>query len=161
MAFRFAAGLRSASLTPKPSGTCKDKHAKISDTTTVLFLDKLFGHLAPSVPLFNSSPGIFRRRWDALFERLGVPTGESARGITSKCLRGSGATWMYQLSEDIPRIQWRGRWQQRRTLESLEHYLQDVAGQILLSDVAESHRESILLLAKFCLPVLKAAGCTF
>ena len=134
------------------------QHAKISDATTVLFLDRLFGHLAPSVPLFSSSPSVFRRRWDALFQHLGVPTGEALKGVTPKCLRGSGATWMYQLTEDIPRIQWRGRWQQRRTLE---HYLQDVAGQILLSDVAESHRQTILFLAKSCSPVLNAAVCTF
>ena len=53
---------------------------------------------------------------------------------------------MYQLTEDIPRIQWRGRWQQRRTLE---YYLQDVAGQLLLADLAESHRSRIRELASF------------
>ena len=47
---------------------------------------------------------------------------------------------MYQRTEDIERIQWRGRWQQRRTLE---HYLQDVAGQLLLAGLSESHRHHI------------------
>ena len=42
---------------------------------------------------------------------------EPKRGIPPKSLCGSGATWLYQMTEDIERIQWHGRWQQRRTLE--------------------------------------------
>ncbi|CAE7640566.1 SUF4 [Symbiodinium sp. CCMP2592] len=117
------------------------QHAKISDAITVNFLSSLFGHLPPEEPLFNCSPFVFRSRWDAIFRHLGVPTSDGPQGVTPKCLRGSGATWMYQLTEDIPRIQWRGRWQQRRTLE---HCLQDVAGQLLLADLAESHRFQIV-----------------
>ena len=75
-----------------------------------------------------------------------MPTGDNEQGVTPKCLRGSGATWLYQLTEDIGRIQWRGRWQQRRTLE---HYLQDVAGQLLLTDLTESQRSTVLELAPF------------
>ena len=130
------------------------QHAKISDATTVSFLDKLFGHYPASYELFGCSANVFRRRWDAVFGQLGVPTGDSGKGITPKCLRGSGATWMYQLTEDISRIQWRGRWQQRRTLE---HYLQDVAGQLLLADLAESHRHRILVLSSWCAAVLNHA----
>ena len=127
------------------------QHAKISDAATVQFLDKVLGNYQPSAALFPCSPNVFRRRWDALFRQLGVPTGDAARGITPKCLRGSGATWMYQLTEDIGRIQWRGRWQQRCTLE---HYLQDVAGQLLLADLAESHRQRIRTLSSWCGTVL-------
>ena len=49
------------------------QHAKISDATTVWFLDKLFGRDPPSIALFDCFPSVFRRRWDALFNRLGFP----------------------------------------------------------------------------------------
>ncbi|CAE7480810.1 unnamed protein product, partial [Symbiodinium microadriaticum] len=120
------------------------QHAKISDALTVTFLSALFSDFLPDEPLFNCSPFVFRSRWNAVFRHLGVSVSEGPTGVTPKCLRGSGATWMYQLTEDIPRIQWRGRWQQRRTLE---YYLQDVAGQLLLADLAESHRSQICELA--------------
>ncbi|CAE7454060.1 SUF4 [Symbiodinium sp. CCMP2592] len=129
------------------------QHAKISDICTVKFLDALFGHLPGIVPLFGCSPAVFRRRWDLLFSRLGVPTAEDAKGITPKSLRGSGATWLYQMTEDVGRIQWRGRWQQRRTLE---HYLQEVAGQLLLAELTESHRSRILQLAAFASQLLQS-----
>ncbi|CAE7313132.1 unnamed protein product [Symbiodinium sp. CCMP2592] len=120
------------------------QHAKISDALTVKFLDAIFGSCAYAEPLFNCSPYVFRRRWDAVFQTLGVRTDESSDGVTPKCLRGSGATWLYQVTENISSIQWRGRWQQRRTLE---YYLQDVTGQLLLADLAESHRQQIRALA--------------
>ncbi|CAE7945305.1 Abhd17b, partial [Symbiodinium sp. KB8] len=120
------------------------QHAKISDALAVTFLSALFSDFLPDEPLFNCSPFVFRSLWNAVFRHLGVSVSEGPTGVTPKCLRGSGATWMYQLTEDIPRIQWRGRWQQRRTLE---YYLQDVAGQLLLADLAESHRSQICELA--------------
>ena len=122
------------------------QHAKISDVLAVRFLEALYGSAPRAEPLFNCSPAVFRRRWNCLFQHLGVPTGDNEQGVTPKCLRGSGATWLYQLTEDIGRIQWRGRWQQRRTLE---HYLQDVAGQLLLTDLTESQRSAVLELAPF------------
>ena len=41
------------------------QHAKISDATTVRFLDNLFGDCPPATALFACSPNVFRRRWDA------------------------------------------------------------------------------------------------
>ena len=130
------------------------QHAKVSDFCSVKFLDALFGHLPGIVPLFACSPAVFRKRWDLLFGSLGVPTAEDAKGITPKSLRGSGQRGciMYQMTEDVERIQWRGRWQQCRTLE---HYSQEVAGQLLLADLTESHRARILHLAAFARPLLQ------
>ena len=75
---------------------------------------------------------------------LGIPTTEAAKGITPKSLRGSGASWLYHRTEDIPSILWRGRWQSRK---SLEHYLQDVMGQMLLADVTQEKQDLVRLLA--------------
>ena len=85
------------------------QHAKISDACAMRFLDALFGQCPGHVPLFACSPAVFRLRWNLVFHRLGVPTAEKDRGVTAKSLRGFGATWLYQMTEDVERIQWRGR----------------------------------------------------
>ena len=120
------------------------QHARISDITAVRFLDAVFGSWECNSLLFNCSPYMFRRRWDAVFKHSHVPTSEKDGGITPKSLRGSGATWLYQRTEEVGKIQWRGRWQQRRTLE---YYLQDVAGQVLLTHLTESQRRTVMSLA--------------
>eukprot|EP00971_Amphidinium_carterae_P179667 3563154-Amphidinium_carterae.1 len=48
---------------------------------------------------------------------------------TPGSLRGSGATFFYMCTEDISRLQWRGRW---RRLATLEYYLQEAAVQSYL-----------------------------
>ena len=65
-----------------------------------------------------------------MLSRLEIPCKQKERGATPAVLRGSGATFMYLLTEDLPRIQWRGRWSQIKTVE---HYVQEVAAQTLLT----------------------------
>ena len=72
------------------------QHAKISDALTVTFLSALFSGFLPEEPLFNCSLFVFRSRWNAAFRHLGVSASDRPAGVTPKCLRGSGATWMYQ-----------------------------------------------------------------
>ena len=55
-------------------------------------------------------------------------------------LRGSGATFFYIATENIPLLAWRGRWARVRTLE---HYLQEVAAQVMLSEVSATCRARI------------------
>ena len=52
-------------------------------------------------------------------------------------LRGSGATGFYLRTEDIPLICWRGRW---RKLPTVGFYLQEVAAQLLLTDLPADAR---------------------
>ena len=102
------------------------QHARISDEVTVSFLDRLFGADDKSSLLFGCSPSIFRNRWDKVFKHLGICTIEKKQGITPKSLRG------------------RGRWQARRTLE---FYLQDVMGQVLLTNLSIHHQSLVRELA--------------
>ncbi len=120
------------------------QHARVSDELTVLYLDALFGCLANTEALFGCSTSFFRTRWNKLFKHLGIPTSEKARGLTPKALRGSGASWLFHCTEDVNRVLWRGRWQSKRTLE---HYLQDVLGQVLLADLIQDKRDLCLELA--------------
>lgn len=116
------------------------QHARVSDHLSVAFLDATFGCLPMDQPLFNCSPGTFRTRWNKLFTFFGVAVTEKQKGITPKSLRGSGASWLCRHTEDVERVLWRGRWQSRRTLE---HYLQDVMGQVLLSDLPQDKRDLV------------------
>ena len=59
--------------------------------------------------------------------------GNSDRGATPGVLRGSGATFLYTLTENVQWIAWRGRWARTRTLE---FYLQEVAAQLLLHQLS-------------------------
>ncbi|CAE7761674.1 unnamed protein product, partial [Symbiodinium necroappetens] len=119
----------------KTSRLIQRQHAKISDSLSVQFLSSLFENVHYDAPLFGCSPAVFRARWNAVFSHLHVPVLGADDGVTPKSLRGSGATWLYQRTEDIEKIQWRGRWQQKRTLE---FYLQDVAGQLLMTGLTQS-----------------------
>ena len=120
------------------------QHARISDEATVQFLERLFSKLPKTDLLFGCSSHVFRTRWNHLFGYMGIPTCEKNRGITPKSLRGSGASWFFHCTENVDRVLWRGRWQARRTLE---FYLQDVMGQVLLTDLALDKRDLVLELA--------------
>lgn len=130
------------------------QHARISDELSVHFLDAIFGCLAKTDFLFNCSSSLFRSRWNRIFKFLGIPTSERDRGITPKALRGSGASWLFHCTEDVNRVLWRGRWQSKRTLE---HYLQDVLGQVLLADLIQDKRDLCLELADSASSLLAAA----
>ena len=121
----------------------RHQHARISDSEVVRFFEVAFGPLSRDDPLVPFAAGAFRLRWNAVLHQLGVPTHVAASGPTPGSLRGSGATEFYLQTEDIPRIAWRGRW---RKVETLEHYLQEVAAQILLTDLPLESRE---LISKF------------
>ena len=120
------------------------QHARVSDQVSVSFLDATFGCMPMDQPLFNCSPGMFRTRWNKIFGFFGVPYAAKKKGLTPKCLHGTGASWLFHHTEDIERVLWRGRWQSRRTLE---HYLQDVMGQVLLSELPQDKRDLVASLA--------------
>ena len=118
----------------------RHQHARISDSEVVKFFELAFGPLGRDEPLAPYGASAFRSRWNAILTQLGVPSQLAASGPTPGSLRGSGATEFYLQTEDIARIAWRGRW---RKVETLEHYLQEVAAQLLLTDLPLTARQSI------------------
>ena len=139
---------------PKARRYLRRQHAKVTDKLVVRFLSALHSRFAPQEPLFGASPAVFNRRWRAVFDFLGVPTTEQDRGITPGTLRGSGATFFFQWTDDISKTAWRGRWLRVRTLES---YLQEVASHMLLASLAEPARTRILELDALAPAVLGSA----
>lgn len=63
-------------------------------------------------------------------KKLGILTGVRAGGITPAALRGSGAIYIYLECEDLPRVQWRDRGRQLRTVE---RYVQEVGAQTVIA----------------------------
>ena len=118
----------------------RHQHARISDHEVVKFLELTFGPLGRDGPLAPYGASSFRSRWNAVLSQLGVPSHFVASGPTPGSLRGSGATKFYLQTEDVPRIAWRGRW---RKVETLEHHLQEVAAQLLLTDLPPTARQTI------------------
>ncbi len=51
-------------------------------------------------------------------------------GLQLRSLRGGGTVWRYELTDDLKRVQWRGRWQSEA---SLAWYLQ---GALILRSLA-------------------------
>ena len=116
------------------------QHARTSDSEVVRFLEVAFGPLGRDEPLAPYGASSFRSRWNAVLYRLGVPSHVVASGPTPGSLRGTSATEFYLQTEDVRRIAWRGRW---RKVETFEHDLQEVATQLLLTDLLPAARAAI------------------
>lgn len=125
---------------PKTARFARRQHGRIDDEFVIWFCEKLFFDLPLDQKLFPGSIHQFRRLWNCIMKRLGIPFKQTGRGATPGVLRGSGATYLYALSEDIAWIAWRGRWARTKTLE---FYLQEVAAQLLLHQLDPVARETI------------------
>ena len=64
---------------------------------------------------------------------LGHPSRAAERGATPDVLRGSGATRFYIAGENAPLLAW-GGWRART--KALEYYSQEVAAQVLLTELS-------------------------
>eukprot|EP00435_Cladocopium_sp_Y103_P010900 s2474_g2.t2 len=128
---------------PKTSRFARRQHCKVDDPLVLRFVTKVFSALRSGETLFAGGASAYRKRWDAVLCRLGIPHRQQDRGATPAVLRGSGATHMYLVTEDLPRIQWRGRWSQ---LKTVEHYVQEVAAQTLLTRLDERAKHRLKLL---------------
>ena len=136
---------------PKTSRFARRQHGRIDDPFIVLIADRLFSQLPLSQLLFGSSIAVYRRQWNLIMGRLGVPFRQSDRGATPGVLRGSGATFLYAASEDVQCVAWRGRWARTRTLE---FYLQEIGAQTLIHELAPASRAKVLTLERYAWAVL-------
>ncbi|CAE7359421.1 unnamed protein product [Symbiodinium natans] len=125
---------------PKTSRFARRQHGRIDDEIAIAYLWSLVVGLGPDDKVYPASLYSFHRQWNAIMDRLGLPSWAADKGATPGMLRGSGATHYYIATEDIPWLAWRGRWARARTLEC---YLQEVTAQILLSEVTPIARARI------------------
>lgn len=137
---------------PKTARFARQQHVKISDPDVILFVDKVFGQARLDEELLGAGIGAYRNQWNAIMTRLKVPYKQSLRGLTPGTLRGSGATQFYLATENIPLICWRGRWARSKTLE---HYLQEVAAQVMIHSLSDEAKRLIEILDDACFRVFR------
>eukprot|EP00439_Symbiodinium_sp_Y106_P019028 s5802_g2.t1 len=136
---------------PKTQRFARRQHSRLDDPLTLRFLSALYRDLPLDARLFRASMHVYRKQWNAIMGRLGVPFTQAARGATPGVLRGSGATFLYLETEDISLVAWRGRWSKVKTME---FYLQEVAAQLLLMQLTPAARKRISVLRRFARPLL-------
>jgi len=85
----------------------------------------------------------FRVAFDAIFRELGFSVRDGI-GVTPASLRAGGATHLYQTTEDLALVRWRGRWTED---SSLEHYVQEMAAAELMSSLTPAVRRRVSALA--------------
>lgn len=136
---------------PKTARFARRQHGRVDDTSVIQICEALFFNLALDEKIFPGSITSFRKQWNSIMKRLGVPCTQAAKGATPGVLRGSGATYLYSCSEDINWVAWRGRWSRVRTLE---YYLQEVGAQMLIHELDPLSRARVTSLADAAWPVL-------
>jgi len=131
-------------------GKHRVQHASVINAEIVIFLSKVFGHLSSGELLYPISGSSFRRRWDKLCNHLCT---HKEHRLTPGSLRGGGALEEYRAGTDLHRILWRMR---IRHLITLEHYVQEVAGESFFADLSHEGRRRICLLSELFKPTLAA-----
>ena len=131
---------------PKTQRFARRQHSRLEDPLVLSLLAALYLDLPLSSRLFRGSMHTYRRQWNKIMERLGVPHRLTDRGATPGVLRGSGATFLYLETEDLPLVAWTGRWSKSKTVE---FYLQEVAAQLLLQRLPQWARARVRLLSKY------------
>ena len=94
--------------------------------------------------LWSGSDTKFRVKWNQVCATLMVPSSE-AEGVTPGSLRGGGASWLYESSEDIELVRHRGRWGSHKMCEI---YIQEVGSQTFLVHLPPAAREAIFQRAR-------------
>ena len=139
---------------PKTSRFARRQHGKIDDPDIIQIIESVFGALPLNCRLMPGAISAFRRQWNCIMEKLGVPFRQTEKGATPGVLRGSGATYLYSCCEDVNWIAWRGRWARVKTLE---YYLQEVAAQMLIHELSEKSKRKIFTLADYSFQVLRCS----
>ena len=130
---------------PKTARFARRQHGRIDDPGIIAITEAIFGSLKLDEKLYPASISSFRKQWESIMTRLGVPCKQSVHGATPGVLRGSGATYLYATTEDIGWVAWRGRWSRVRTLE---YYLQEVGAFMLIHELPPLAKTRISNLAK-------------
>eukprot|EP00438_Fugacium_kawagutii_P024606 Skav200074 [mRNA] locus=scaffold838:451933:457558:- [translate_table: standard] len=132
---------------PKPGrrGMGRVQHTKINCEISCSFLSRCLRSCHPDVMIFGGSPGVFRTRWNKLLLGLCVPT---SAGITPAGLRAGGTVHLYRSGLPIADILWALR---LKNIETLQHYLQEVATQITMVDLPQ-HCKDLVKSFSICFP---------
>ena len=126
------------------------QHVRFDDPALINLLEAWLPRVRPGPRLWAGSATQFRAAHNALVQFFGVSSLDGV-GITPASHRGGGATWFFECTDDLPRTQWRDRWQAARTFEI---YVQEVAAATLLPSLEPGSRDRIRLFASLAGPLL-------
>ena len=129
---------------PKTARFARRQHGRVDDTSIIEFVEAVFSKVPLDSRLYPASMTTFRKQWNAIMQSLGVPHKQLDSGATPGVLRGSGATFLYSMTEDVSWVAWRGRWSRIRTLE---YYLQEVAAQMMIHTLSPASKSKIEVLS--------------
>ena len=120
------------------------QHAQtVGPPPVIAFLEQTFQPLPFSHKLYGGSPGVYRRRWDAVLRHLGVPPHLK---LTPGSLRGGGAVYARKCGTTISDLQWRMRVSHQNTLG---HYLQETTAASVLPALSKEARQNVLVAEAF------------
>eukprot|EP00435_Cladocopium_sp_Y103_P070221 s765_g34.t2 len=111
---------------PKTARFARRQHSRVDDPGIISIALAVFGDLQLDDRLYPGSLSSFRKQWNCVMERLGVPYCQKDQGATPGVLRG------YTATEDLSWVAWRGRWSR---LKTFEYYLQEVGSQMLIHEL--------------------------
>ncbi|CAK8996317.1 Uncharacterized protein SCF082_LOCUS4736 [Durusdinium trenchii] len=112
---------------PKTARFARRQHSRVDDREVIALLEQLNGLLQPSAKLYPESMSVFRRQWNAVLMRLGLPVKQSSHGATPGVLRGSGATYLYHQTEDLA-------WDGAGALAYANHFVTSRAGDVVFEN---------------------------
>ena len=118
------------------------QYSTVSEPDAVRLTKKVWEKLHPNHKLVGFSASAFRRRWDAIFEKLGI---EKKHNISPGSLRGGGAVWAHKKGVPIQDLLWKMRLQHVRTLA---FYLQETTAASVLPSLPKTCRDSIQCLQR-------------
>ena len=144
--------LRLRSFKSRMRQPAKIQHMKVTDGLACRLLSKIFRALDFDQSLFGSAAYQYRKRWDYLLLKLGIPKDIS---ITPGGLRGGAAVFHYKHGKQIQDLLWLLRLRSQTTLEC---YLQEVAALNTFAKLSQSSRDAVLSTAS-CFAFLIAGDC--
>jgi len=99
-------------------GGPKRQHSAIEVGVIAEFIARGCAGLMADDLVYPYSYSTIRHRWRKLLEALGL----DPDFLDLRALRGGGCVWLFEETRDLPFVQWRGRWQDMKTVV---HYLQE------------------------------------
>jgi hypothetical protein len=134
----------------------RHQSAKLDVPDLLRVVHLAFSRLHPSQKLWPKSGQTLRQRFKAVMMELGTGTEVKINGksLDLGSLRGGGATWVLQVTEDSEFTRRRGRWVSQRVMEC---YIQEISAFQYLSAVSAAGRTKIFNLCDFFLTALNGA----
>jgi len=117
----------------------RQQYGRCDDWFTSWLWIALAEHADADAPLWEGTSNSFRAKWNVICSALGVPANEST-GVTPASLRGGGASWLYEATEDMELVRHRGRWS---SLKMCEIYIQEVGGHRFYATLPRPVRDGI------------------